>query len=272
MRTLAARAAATGAPGAPLARQVALIGRRSVNRTLRQSELVIPVILFPLILLAVNAAGLASVTELPGFPTDSYINFAIVVCFVQGALFAAITAGTELASDIDRGFLDRLALTPAHRLALLVGATAGGTFVSVLGSAVYLAIGLIFGVEIETGVPGAVALVALAVLVALAFAGIGAWLAMVTGSPEAVQGMFPLLFVLFFLSTMFLPAEFIEKQWFRVIAEWNPISFIIDGMRALIIGGWEWDEILPGVAVTVAIFVLFFWLAARALRRRVQRT
>ena len=74
-----------------------------------------PVILFPLILLAVNAAGLDSVTQLPGFPTDSYINFAIVVCFVQGALFAAITAGTELATDIQKGFLDRLALTPARR-------------------------------------------------------------------------------------------------------------------------------------------------------------
>ena len=98
--------------------QLALIGRRSVSRTFRQPVLVVPVILFPLVLLAVNAAGLASVTELPGFPTDRYINFAIVVCFVQGALFAAITAGTELASDIQSGFTDRLALTPAKRWAM----------------------------------------------------------------------------------------------------------------------------------------------------------
>ena len=118
--------------------QVALIARRSVSRTFRQPELVIPVILFPLILLAVNAAGLASVTELPGFPTDSYINFAIVVCFVQGALFAAITAGTELASDIQKGFLDRLSLTPARQWTVLVGATFGGTAVSIVGSVIYL--------------------------------------------------------------------------------------------------------------------------------------
>lgn len=256
----------------PSLRQVALIARRSVSRTFRQPELVIPVILFPLILLAVNAAGLQSVTELPGFPTDSYVNFAIVVCFVQGALFASITAGTELASDIQKGFLDRLALTPAHRWSVLVGATFGGTAVSVVGSIAYLIIGLIFGVTIEAGVLGAILLVLLSIYVALAFAGVGAWLAVKTGSPEAVQGMFPLLFVLFFLSTMNLPADFIEKDWFRHIAQANPISFLIDGMRGLIITGWDPGTLVPCVAIATALLVLFFGLAARGMNRRVQRT
>jgi len=252
--------------------QVALIARRSVSRTFRQPELVIPVILFPLILLAVNAAGLASVTKLPGFPTDSYINFAIVVCFVQGALFAAITAGTELASDIQKGFLDRLALTPARRWAVLVGATFGGTSVSIVGSLIYLAVGLLFGVTIESGVLGAIVLILLSIYIALAFAGIGAWLAIQTGSPEAVQGMFPLLFVLFFLSTMNLPADFIEKDWFRTIAQVNPISALIDGMRGLILDGWDMSTLLPCIVVATAILVVFFGLAARGLRKRVQRT
>ncbi|MBU3675317.1 MAG: hypothetical protein FGM34_09780, partial [Solirubrobacteraceae bacterium] len=95
--------------------QLVLVSRRSISRTFRQPVLVFPVVSFPLILLAVNAAGLASVTKLPGFPTDSYINFAIIVCFIQGAMFAAINSGTELAGDIQGGFTDRLALTPAHR-------------------------------------------------------------------------------------------------------------------------------------------------------------
>ncbi|CAB4916146.1 unannotated protein [freshwater metagenome] len=260
-------------PGEPhLARQIALIAGRSVSRTFRQPELIIPVILFPLILLAVNAAGLSSVTQLPGFPTDRYINFAIVVCFIQGALFASITAGTELASDIQKGFLDRLALTPARRWAVLVGATFGGTSVAIVGTVIYLAIGLIFGVTISTGIPGAVLLVALSIYVALAFAGIGSWLAVRTGSPAAVQGMFPLIFVLFFLSTMNLPAEFIEKDWFRTIAQINPISFLIDGMRSLIITGWDLGELLPCIGVATAMIVLFYGLAARAMRQRVQRT
>ncbi len=93
----------------------------------------------------------------------------------------------------------------------------------------------------------------LSIYIALAFAGIGAWLAIQTGSPEAVQGMFPLLFVLFFLSTMNLPADFIEKDWFRTIAELNPISFLIDGMRGLILDGWDMSTLLPCIAVATAI-------------------
>ncbi|CAB4882441.1 unannotated protein [freshwater metagenome] len=256
----------------PALRQVALIARRSVSRTFRQPELIIPVILFPLILLAVNAAGLSSITKLPGFPTDRYINFAIVICFIQGALFASITAGTELASDIQKGFLDRLALTPARRWAILVGATFGGTSVAIVGTLVYLGIGLIFGVTIDAGIGGALLLVALSIYVALAFAGIGSWLAVRTGSPAAVQGMFPLIFVLFFLSTMNLPADLIEKDWFRTIAQVNPISFLIDGMRSLIISGWDPGQLLPCFAVATGMIVLFYGLAARAMRRRVQRT
>src|SRR6185436_16999375 len=141
--------------------QLRLIAARSISRTWRQPVLVMPVILFPLILLAVNAAGLDSVTQLPGFPSDSYINFAIVVCFVQGALFAGITAGTELATDIEKGFIDRLALTPARRWALLLGTMAGGVSVFVLGSVIYLVVGLIFGVSVAAGPLGAVVPVAL---------------------------------------------------------------------------------------------------------------
>jgi ABC-2 type transport system permease protein len=263
--------AGLGRPTTP-SLQVRLIAGRSISRTWRQPALVTPVILFPLILLAVNAAGLHSVTKLPGFPTDDYINFAIVVCFVQGALFASITAGTELATDIQKGFIDRLALTPAKRWALLLGSMAGGVSVSVMGTIVYVVVGLIFGVTIESGPLGAVTLIALAIYIAIAFSGIGAWIAIATGSPQAVQGMFPLLFVLFFLSTMNLPSEFIEKSWFRTIAEINPISFLIDGMRSLILSSWDWGELLPCIAVATAILVLSFAAASSGLRRRVQRT
>ncbi|MCX6385299.1 MAG: ABC transporter permease [Solirubrobacterales bacterium] len=252
--------------------QLALIARRSVSRTFRQPVLVVPVIAFPLILLAVNAAGLSSVTELPGFPTKSYINFAIVVCFVQGALFAAISAGTELASDIQTGFTDRLALTPAKRWVVLAGATAGGASIAVFGSVIYLVVGLIFGVEIDTGVVGALVLLALAIYTAIAFAGIGAWLAVATGSPQAVQGMFPLLFVLLFLSTMSLPLDFIQKEWFATIVEWNPLTYLIDGMRGLVIGGWDASTLLPAITVATGIMVITFTGASRSLRKRVQRT
>lgn len=252
--------------------QLALISRRSISRTFRQPILVFPVVTFPLLLLAVNAAGLESVTELPGFPTDHYINFAIIVCFVQGAMFAAINSGTELASDIEGGFTDRLALTPARRWVVLAGATMGGTAIATLGTFLYLAVGLVFGVRFDTGPVGALVLVVLAIYVAFAFSGIGAWLAVVTGSPQAVQGIFPLLFVLLFVSTSNLPLDFMTTAWFRTLAEWNPLSWLIDGMRGLVIGGWDMATLLPSIAVTTALMVVFFAMASAALRRRVQRT
>jgi ABC-2 type transport system permease protein len=254
------------------AQQVGWIARRSVRRTLRQPALVTPTLIFPLFLLAVNASGLDSATKIPGFPADSFLDFAIVVTFMQGALFAAITAGTELATDIETGFLDRLQLTPLRRVAVLVGQLAGATALSLLGAVVYLSVGLVAGVELKSGPLGGIVLILYAVFVAVGFAGIGSILAARTGSAEAVQGLFPLLFVFFFLSTMNLPSDLIQVGWFRHIAEWNPISFLIDGLRSLVITGWDASALLEGLAVGAVILAGSFLLASRALATRMERT
>ncbi|MCW3017021.1 MAG: transporter permease, partial [Solirubrobacterales bacterium] len=172
----------TGPAGRTLALQVGFIARRSVKRTLRQPALIVPTIAFPLILLAINASGLASATRLPGFPAASYVDFEIVVTFMQGGLFAATTAGTELATDIESGFLDRLQLTPLRPAAILLGQLAGAVAVALIGALAYLTVGLIAGVSIQSGVGGVAVLLALAMLVALAFSGIGAFFAARTGS------------------------------------------------------------------------------------------
>src|SRR3954466_12452354 len=138
--------------------QIGLVARRSIRRTLRQPALIVPTIVFPLFLLAVNASGLDVASKLPGFPTDSYLSFALTTCFMQGALFAATTAGAELATDIESGFLNRLSMTPLRGIAVLVGQLAGAVLVSLLASIVYLAVGLLAGADLESGVAGAVAL------------------------------------------------------------------------------------------------------------------
>ena len=119
---------------------------------------------------------------------------------------------------------------------------------------------------------GALVLLALAVLIAIGFGGIGMIMALRTGSAEAVQGLFPLLFVFFFLSTMNLPSDLIQVGWFRHIAEWNPISFLIDGMRSLVITGWDASALLEGLAVGAVILAGSFLLASRALATRMERT
>ncbi len=105
--------------------QIGDLARRSITRTLRQPSYVIPPLIFPTLLVAVNAAGLRPSTALEGFPTNSFLAFAIAVPFIQGALFSTMNAGTDLARDIQTGFLNRLALTPMRGSALLVGHMAG---------------------------------------------------------------------------------------------------------------------------------------------------
>jgi ABC-2 type transport system permease protein len=252
--------------------QVGIIAGRSAKRTLRQPALIVPTLVFPLFLLAVNASGLSSATKLPGFPADSYLDFAVTVAFMQGALFAAITAGTELATDIQSGFLNRLQLTPLRRAAILVGQVAGATTLALLGALVYLAVGLIAGVDVKSGVGGAIVLLVYAVFIAIAFSGIGAAMGARTGSPEAVQGVFPLIFAVFFLSSMSMPRDLITVDWFRTVATWNPASYLIEGLRSLVITGWDGTALWRGLAVGVAVLILSFWAASRALATRMART
>ena len=252
--------------------QIGEMARRSITQTLRQPALMVPPVLFPLCLLAVNVGGLDAATKLPGFPTDAYVNFAIAVPFMQGALFAAINAGSSLARDVETGFLKRLALTPMQRAALLVGNLAGVMTVAALSSLIYLAVGFAAGLEVKAGVGGVLVLIVLAFLVALGFAAVGALVGLRAGSGEAVQGLFPVFFVFLFLSSQALPRPLIEQDWFRTIATWNPVSYMIEGIRSVVITGWDDVALERGFGVAIVICALGIFGASRALRTRLVRT
>ena len=253
-------------------RQVLELARRSLLQTLRQPAMVVPSIIFPLVLVAVATGGLDAATTLPGFPSASYLDFIIAVPFIQGPLFAMINAGSAMARDVETGFLKRLAMTPMQRAALLVGQLAGVLTVALLSSVVYLVAGFIFGMHFEAGALGIPALLALALLVALAFAALGAFVGLRSGSGEAVQGFFPLFFVLLFLSSMYLPRPLIEQDWFRTIATYNPVSYLIEGIRSFIVTGWDGEAIALGFGVALAMAALGVFGAATALRTRLVRT
>lgn len=251
--------------------QVAAVARRSIVRTARQPAMIIPAVFFPLILLAVNASGLDSATRLPGFPTGSYLTFALAVPFLQGALFAAISTGTNVAEDVETGFLSRLSLTPLRRIWLLAGQLSGVLVLGLVQAVSFLSVGLIAGAGLKAGVPGALVIVALSLLIALGFGAVGATMALRTGTGEAVQGLFPLLFVTLFLSSMSLPRNLIETGWFRTVATWNPVSYLLEGVRSLLIDGWDAHALLAGFGCAAAIAVLAMAAAASALRTRMGR-
>lgn len=255
-----------------LVSQVAYLSRRSVLRLLRQPEVVVPALLFPLLLFALQAAGLNPASDIPGFPADSYFAFLLAFPLVQGTLFAAVSAGTDLARDIETGFLDRLVLTPMRPAALLVGLLTGVCILGFLQAVVFVFAGIMFGVDIKSGFLGVLVIVVFNILIALGFGGIGAIVALRTGSGESVQGIFPLLLVSFFVSSVFLPRDLIETEWFRTVATYNPISYLVEGVRSLIITGWDPQALALGFAVTGAIMVLSIAGAVFSLRGRVART
>jgi ABC-2 type transport system permease protein len=254
-----------------LALQVGMLARRSVVTTFRQPAMVVPALSFPLLLLSINSSGLDSATALPGFPTDSYFQFALAIAFVQGALFSANSAGTNLSNDVETGFLNRLSLTPLRRVALLLGQLAGILALGLIQAVTFLSVGLVFGEGIEAGVGGAVVIVALSLVISLGFGCIGAFVALRTGSGEAVQGMFPLLFAALFLSSMALPRDLIETDWFRTVADWNPVSYMLEGIRSLVITGWDGEALALGFACAGGVAALALAATSAALRTRMAR-
>ncbi|MGH2969565.1 MAG: ABC transporter permease [Solirubrobacteraceae bacterium] len=255
-----------------LADQIGQMARRSILQTLRQPAMVIPPIVFPLVLMAINVGGLDAATDIPGFPADTYLDFAIAVPFVQGALFAAINAGSALARDVETGFIKRLAMTPMQRTALLFGHLGGVLVVAFFSACIYIAAGFVAGMDFKAGAAGIPVLIALAMLIALGFAGIGAYIGLRSGSGEAVQGFFPLLFVALFLSSMSLPRPLIEQEWFRTIATYNPVSYLLEGVRSFVISGWDGEALALGFGFAGAIAVVAVTASAAALRTRLVRT
>ncbi len=255
-----------------LATQVGVLARRSMLKTLRQPFQLFPIVFFPLILLAVNASGLKAATRLPGFPTHSYVSFAIAVAFIQGGMFSLINAGTNLAEDVESGFFNRLALTPLRRVSLIGGLLVGVGVLGALQSLVYVLMGLLAGAHLDSGVGGAAVLLLLGSITAVGFGALGCAAALRTGSGEAVQGLFPLFFVFLFLSSSNLPRNLLRTGWFHTVATWNPISYLVEGFRSLFIFGWDGTALWRGFAVAIGLTLLSLLAVSGALRTRLQRT
>ena len=212
--------------------QVAHAGQRSIVRTARQPANIVFALVFPLALLAVNSGGLNPATEIPGFPTDSFVAFALAVPFVQGALFSTMNAGTDLARDIQTGFLDRLGLTPMRGSALIAGQLVG---VATLGFVQAHRLrdrrtARRGGLRDGPGRHGRHPRAGDALRDRLRRDRHAARAAdrLRRGHP----GIFPFLFALLFISSMNMARDLIEVDWFRTAATLNPVSYMLEGIRS----------------------------------------
>jgi ABC-2 type transport system permease protein len=252
------------------ARVVRALGARSIRQTFRRPQLLAPIVVFPTLLLAVQTGGAGASIELPGFPpVQSFLQFMLAGAMMQSMMLAGNSGGIAFAVDIEMGFTDRLFTAPIPRFAIVLGRLAGTAALGLFGSLWFLAIGLIFGADIEGGVPGALLAILLVTASALAVGGIGAAIALRTGSASVVQGLFPLVLVVLFLSSAFFPQELMIEPA-KTIAQYNPLSFIVEGVREPIISGIDATVTLEAVAAIAGIIVLGLVLSARALKHRLR--
>jgi ABC-2 type transport system permease protein len=183
-----------------------------------------------------------------------------------------MNAGTDIARDVQTGFVNRLSLTALRDWALLTGQLAGIVVLGIVQVLFYIAVGLIAGVHFESGPAGIAVLLGYGAVVSLAFGALGAWLAYRTGSGETIQALFPVLFVFLFISSMNAPRNLIGVEWFRIAATLNPVSYMIEAVRSLIITGWDWQALALGFGFVIVIGLASMALASRALRLRMTRT
>ncbi len=251
-------------------RVVAALGRRSVRQTFRRPQLFAPILVFPTLLLAIQTGGAGGAIELEGFPqVNGFLDFMLAGAMVQACLLAGNSGGIALAVDLEMGFTDRLFAAPISRFAIVAGRLAGTAALGAVTAVWFIAIGLIFGATIEGGVAGAILVLALVALSAMAFGGIGAAVALYAGRASVVQGLFPLVFVILFLSDAFFPANLMLEPA-GTIAEYNPLSLIVDGIRELVVGGLDAGAVAEALAAIALIGALSIALSAVALRRRLR--
>jgi ABC-2 type transport system permease protein len=256
----------------PLARRssavhdLGTVARRAVRSVFREPEFFVPALIIPVFFFVVNTGALQDFAEQSGVVPD-FKAFQLPVSIIFAV--TGVSRASALVTDIQGGYFDRLLLTPIRRPTLLLGLMAAD-FLSVVMLAVpVLVLGLVLGVSFETGVVGMVVFVLYGAAWGLAFAGFPYAIALKTGNPAAVNSSFILFFPFAFLTTTFLPQDALTG-WLSTVATYNPVTYVLEGLRSLITDGWEWEALAKGIGATAALGLVSFTLASLALRARVR--
>jgi ABC-2 type transport system permease protein len=242
---------------------------RSLRVLLRVPSAVIPPLFIPVFFLVVNTAALGNLSNSPVLAGTNYVAFFVPVSILLTVSSAGSGSGLALVQDIDAGYFDKLLLAPISRTSVLVsrlmvdGTRAGA-------QALLVVVSLLIGGEVAAGVPGVVLLVVMSFLFGLAYAGIGLTIALRTGSTEATQASFIIFFPLVFLAPTFVPLDFLA-EWLQTVAQLNPVTYVLLGMRSLTTEGIVVAELAKAFAAILGLTALLQFSAFRALRARAYR-
>jgi ABC-2 type transport system permease protein len=246
---------------------LAAIAGRALRAVPRDPAAVMPPIFIALFFFIVNIATLKKLTgHHPGF---SYTAFEMATAILLGV--TGVSRAPALVLDVQSHYLDRLLLTPVRRTAILVGHMAADVAVAAVLTAPILILGVILGVRFQGGLLGVAAFVLLAALWSLAFAGFGYAIALKTGNPAAVNSMFLLFFPFLFLTSSYVPRSQLAG-WLNTVAGYNPVTYLLGGLRSLVLGTtWQWGQLGQSLAAIAIVGVISMTMCFAALRGRVKR-
>lgn len=247
---------------------VLALARRALRNVARRPQFAAPLVIFPSLFLAVNVGGLSRSTDLPGFPdVAGFLDFQLAGAMTQSLLLGGVSAGIAVALEIESGFFDRLAVAPIPRVAIVLGRLVAAGVIAILQIAWFLGVGFAFGAHVEGGVPGVLLVTLIGVIAGIGFGAIGVMIALRARNASTVQGIFPLVFVVLFVSSAWFPQALLESPA-DVIAKVNPLSYVADGLRDPIVSGVSATSALEGLAAALGIAVVMTWLCVLSLRTR----
>jgi len=244
--------------------EVVLLGRRAVREIARYPEATIPALFIPLFFLVVNIGQVSKTfpSSTPFLNGQGYVAFQLPVSL----MFAVATAssGLALVTEIENGYFDKLLAAPIHRSSIIFGRLTADLARGLMGSTVVLLAGIALGAHVEAGFLGAIVLVVLAALFGVGYAGFGILVALRTRNVQATNTSFLLFFPLLFLTPNFVPFDRLSPLM-ETLARLNPVSYVIVGLRSLIIDGWDAGKLAACIAVIAALVVGLTALSLRTI-------
>lgn len=239
---------------------------RNIRQIWRPLLALIPSLFIPVFFFLVNSTALQAFSKVPGFPDVSYKDFIAPVAIFTAIFFSAGNAGIELAQDISSGYFKKLIIMPIHRVTIVLSKLSEIALLSVIQGAVVLVLLLAVGVHFNTGVLGIVAIFVMLTIFAMGWSCIGMIAALRTQNVRLVQSMFIIVFPFLYLTTSQAPKELLPPT-FAAIATYNPVTYIIEGTRALVLSNWGNPAIWQGFLVAIVLFVVMVTLTVMSLRK-----
>jgi ABC-2 type transport system permease protein len=230
------------------------LGRRTLRRFYRVPANTISIVLYPLIQLVVFSQLFKEIVQLPGFGGGSYLAYLAPGQIAFTVFFAVAWSGSSLLYDYRNGYLDRLRVAPISRYAILAGEFVPLFVECVVMAGIILALSVLLGAPIATGLPGAIGVVLLGGAFGVAWSGTSFVPALLTRNEQATSTLSILFFPVAFMSTAFVPTT-LMPDWLRTVNDWNPISHVIEAMRSLMTVGVE-PEIIGRALVSIVVLGL----------------